>query len=82
MLNVSLKNDDWLHEGSIVCPLCSDICGPELCSNSGSMEEVNEANGKLNDDIKEECSLGEDNSIIRDFLQSFQFKLWLLHIAA
>ena len=45
------------------------------------MEEVKEANEKLNEDIKEECSLGEDNSIIKDFLQNFQFKLWLLQIA-
>lgn len=74
-LSVSLKSDEWLHEGSIICPRCEDICGPESCSNSGNLDEVKAANDKLKDDIKEECALRDDNSIINEFLQSFQFKL-------
>ena len=75
MLNVSLKQEDWLHEGSIVCPRCEDICGFDLCSDLGTRQDVDETNQRLNEDIKEECTMREDNSIIRDFLQSFQFKL-------
>ena len=71
-LDVSLKQDKWLHEGSIICPKCSEICGNDVCNDSGSLEEIAEANKKLNDDIKEECDQLNDNSI-REFLNSFQF---------
>ena len=58
-----------------MCPSCAEICGADVCNETGSLEEVKEANQMQNEDIKEECGLLEDNSIIRDFLQSFQFKL-------
>lgn len=73
-MDVRLNKGKWLHEGTLVCPKCSDYCGAENCdpSQKSSAEEL----ASLMEDIDEDACFGETVSNgIRSFLQNFGLSL-------
>ena len=59
-VTLSLVDGGYLHEGSIVCPACSEVC--KQCNNEGE----NKPGKKIGVDDKLDCGFGGVISFIRD----------------
>ncbi len=78
VIDISLAKDEWLHEGSVICPSCHLFC--DDCSNSDlpgetpeeekqEREEQNELLKQTLDDV--ECKAQPRINALLGFLQNF-----------
>lgn len=84
-VTVALVNGEYLHEGSIQCPSCDEICGKENCTRQ-SKDNVNKRSAKaidtklnqkagVNETLVCDISSTTSSSMLKDFLGAFGINL-------
>ena len=72
MIEVALVKDEWLHEGSIVCPPCNKFC--DDCSNADTEEPISDVNESLKQTVEEAICRAEPRvNMLLGFLQDLGF---------
>ena len=74
IIDVALVKDEWLHEGSIVCPPCTQFC--DDCSNSDedSDEDFEDVNEALKQSVEDAICKAEPRvNMLLGFLQDLGF---------
>ncbi|XP_059085081.1 leishmanolysin-like peptidase [Tigriopus californicus] len=69
VIDVRLKSGKWLHEGTVVCPKCEDIC-----SNCQVQKQARTDPDLFMDDVENTCFEGGANGL-NGFFSTFGFSL-------
>ena len=76
IIEVALLKNDWLHEGTIICPVCHMFCDncDNIEDNSSTGPDITSSTDTPDDDLKEDlndiCSRDPGTNFFMEFAQA------------